>query len=299
MSLKRQLKKYMNLTRIHFFFVWPLVFCSGLVFSFQNYGQVSNFIFLKAVLIALFGFEAGFVLNDYVDRDIDVYDVDDLLTNYWRPFGSRPLPLKSISIKETKLIFIILAGTAATLILTLSFPNSLIVLGIMFYSYFIEWFYQIKKRNQHLPIAQLLGRTDFALFPVAGYLVNGRPDTLILSYLLFFYPYTQIHLGLNDIIDTPNDKARKLYTIPVLFGEKKTKYWITIFTIIHLAFVINFLKQAVNVSYIGFILGMLLLIVTNLIIWNGKKPSDWIRALPIFHLSLLFYTLSIILPYFI
>jgi hypothetical protein len=30
-----KLKTFMDLTRLHFFFVWPLVFCSGLILSFR------------------------------------------------------------------------------------------------------------------------------------------------------------------------------------------------------------------------------------------------------------------------
>ena len=293
------LRKYVDLTRLHFFFVWPLVFCSGLILSFQSYGAVSNWVILKSALIALFGFEAGFVLNDYVDYEYDRLDVDDILTRYWRPFGVRPVSAEVISLETTKLFFIMLAGAASALILTLPYPNSLYVLGIMAYSYIVERFYQIKKRNQTYPIAQLIGRTDFALFPVAGYLVNGKIDSTILLYLLFFYPYTQAHLGLNDIIDTLNDRARGLATIPILFGEQKTKLWVSTSTIVHLVFLGYFLTRTKEVYLIGIIAGAVLLLVSNILLWKGKNPLQWLKALPFFHLSLLFYTLSIILPYFL
>jgi len=293
------LKNYIDLTRLHFFFVWPLLFCSGLIFSFQSYGAVSNWVILKAALIAFFGFEAGFVLNDYVDRDVDKMDVDDHLTKYWRPFGVRPLPIQAISLDNARTLFLILAGAASLLILTLPYPNSVWVLGIMSYSYLIERFYQIKKRNQTFPLAQLIGRTDFALFPVAGYLVNGRFDWNILSYLLFFYPYTQAHLGLNDIIDTVNDQARGLSTIPVLYGEKNTKLWISASTLIHLLLLAFFLIKINGVYTWGFMLGSGFLLVSNILVWRGNNTEEWVRALPFFHISLLLYTLSIILPYFL
>ncbi len=294
-----QLKNYVDLMRLHFFFVWPLVFCSGLILSFQNYDAVSNWVILKAALIALFGFEAGFVLNDYVDRDLDKLDVDDHLTKYWRPFGIRPLPMQTISLANARVLFLLLAGAASILILSLPFPNSAYVLGIMIYSYLVERFYQIKKRNQSYPLAQLIGRTDFALFPVAGYLVNGRFDSTILLYLLFFYPYTQAHLGLNDIIDTQNDHARSLSTIPVLYGEKNTKLWISISTITHLLLLAYFLSKVNGVYTLGFLVGAGFLMISNILVWKGNTPKEWIRALPFFHLSLLFYALSIILPYFL
>ena len=294
-----QIKNYLDLTRLHFFFVWPLVFCSGLILSFQNYGSVSNWVILKAAIIALFGFEAGFVLNDYVDHEYDRLDVDDILTRYWRPFGVRPISTEAISLKDAKLLFIIFAGTASVLILTLPYPNSLYVLGIMAYSYIVERFYQVKKRDQTYPIAQLIGRTDFAMFPVAGYLVNGRIDSTILLYLLYFYPYTHAHLGLNDIIDTLNDRARGLSTIPILFGEQKTKLWISTSTLIHLILLAYFLTRINGVYLRGFLSGVVALLISNILVWRGKTPREWLMALPFFHLSLLLYTLSLILPYFL
>jgi 4-hydroxybenzoate polyprenyltransferase len=81
--MKETLKAYLDLTRLHFFFVWPTLFCSGLVLSFHVYGGFSWLLTLKAVLISFIGFEAGFVLNDIVDRELDKKDVEfDKLTRY-------------------------------------------------------------------------------------------------------------------------------------------------------------------------------------------------------------------------
>ena len=68
------LKAYADLTRVHFFFVWPLLFCSGLFLALQYYGGFSPWLVLQAVLIGFLGFEAGLVLNDIVDHDVDVQD---------------------------------------------------------------------------------------------------------------------------------------------------------------------------------------------------------------------------------
>jgi 4-hydroxybenzoate polyprenyltransferase len=256
-------------------------------------------VILKAAAIALFGFEAGFVLNDYIDREHDKLDMDDYLTKYWRPFGVRPIPIEAINLNSVKILFLLFAGTATALILTLPYPHSFYILVIMLYSYIAEYFYQMKKRNQTLPIAQILGRTDFALFPVAGYLVNGRLDSTILGYLLFFYPYTLAHLGLNDIVDSINDRARGMNTIPVLYGEKGTKLWVSCFSFIHIILLAFFLMRVENIFKIGMSIGSALLIVSNIVMWKGNNPKQWIKTLPFFHLSLLFYTLSIILPNFI
>ena len=297
MALSDSFKAYVDLTRLHFFFVWPLLFCSGLFLSFPRYGGFSWALVGKAALIALLGFEAGFVLNDYVDRDVDERDVDVKLTRYWRPFDSRPLPSGVVTPGNTLLLFFILVAATSALILTLPPPNSIYVLGIMVYSYMAEYFYQVKKRNQGAPLAQLIGRTDFALFPVAGYLINGRPDAVTLLYFLFFFPFAQAHLGANDIIDFENDEARDLKTIPLLYGTRGTKHWILLFTILHIGGAYIFLSVQGSIATIGIMVGVLLLLGANLLIQRGRTPEDWLKALPLFHLAMLFYVASMIIDY--
>ncbi|KKG39988.1 hypothetical protein DU35_02965 [Methanosarcina mazei] len=104
--MKETLKSYLDLTRAHFLPAWPLVFCSGLVLAFANYGGFSWELIIKAALIGLFGFEAGFVLNDYVDRNRDRLDVENTMTRYWRPFKERPIPSGRISSKNAFWLFI-------------------------------------------------------------------------------------------------------------------------------------------------------------------------------------------------
>jgi 4-hydroxybenzoate polyprenyltransferase len=292
-------KAYLDLTRIHFFLVWPLLFCSGLFLSFPGYGGFSWELVCKSVFIALFGFEAGFVLNDVVDAELDRLDVEQGLTRYWRPFGSRPIPSGAVSLRQALALFLVLVAAASVLIFTLPYPNSVYVWGIMVLSYALEYFYQTRKRDQSLPFAQLIGRIDFSLFPVAGYLVNGSLDVNAVFYFLFFYPFAQAHLGLNDIIDYGNDLARGLKTIPVIYGVKDTKYWISCFCALHLIVAYQFFRYIGGVMGYLFYLGLVLLLVVNLLVWRGETLGEWLRALPLFHLTLLLYLVSMVANYFI
>ncbi|UCH57479.1 MAG: UbiA family prenyltransferase [Candidatus Bathyarchaeota archaeon] len=294
------LKAYLDLTRLHFFFVWPLLFCSGLFLSFARYGGFSWFLVLRAALIALLGFEAGFVLNDYVDREVDKKDVEhDKLTKYWRPFGQRPIISGDISPSRAIILFFVLVGATSALIFTLPFPNSAYVFVIMVYSYLMERFYQVKKRDQRHPIAQLLGRTDFSLFPVAGYLCNGRPDVTALLYFLYFYPFAQAHLGANDIIDVANDEAREMNTIPVLYGLKGTKYWILFFTLLHFLGALFFMQVVGSITSYGMFISLLLLLLANIIILRRDSSVAWLRVLPLFHVAMLVSIIAMIVDYFI
>ena len=146
-------------------------------------------------LLGFFGFEAGLVLNNYIDREFDKKDVEsDKLTKYWRIFGTRPIPAGLVSPREAAAVFLIFAIIAACLILTLPAPHSIYVLVLMLYCFAIEIFYHEEKRELKFPFAQLIGRTDFALFPVAGYLCVGGPDPTALLSFVFFYPFA-LHIS--------------------------------------------------------------------------------------------------------
>jgi len=292
--MRETLAALADLTRIHFFFVWPLIFCSGLALASRSYGGLSWELVGRAALIGLFGFLAGFALNDYVDREYDRRDVDGSLTRYWRPFKTRPIPAGRISARTAFVVFLALAGAAAALAATLPAPHNLYVLGIMGYSYAVEYFYQTKKRHQTMPVAQVIGRTDFALFPIAGYLVLGSPDTIALRYFLFFYPWTLAHLGANDIADVANDRARGMATIPVLYGMKGAVVWVLGFSAAHVAMALVFGFVLGPVALVGFGAGLILVGVADGLILREKNPAAAMRALPLMHVSLLVYAAAII-----
>jgi 4-hydroxybenzoate polyprenyltransferase len=294
-KLKETIKALIDLTRAHFFLVWILLFYSGLALAFKNYGGFSWETSFKAVLIGLFGFEGGLVLNDYVDRKKDRLDVEDSLTTYWRPFKSRPLPSGRISSNFGLGVFLVLSALTGLTMFTLPYPNSLYVFITMLLSCILEYFYQIKRKNQTFPVAQLVGRMDFTLFPIAGYLCYGHPDISILPYILFFYPWTLAHLAVNDFIDTKNDRARGIKSIPVLYGIQGTLFWILGFTLVHYFTAILFLKQLGNIAFYGFLIGFFVLGFANYKLIKEKSQKAGISALFLFHVSLVIYSASIIL----
>jgi len=290
------LRAIIDLLRLHFFFAWPVLFCSGYLLAAGMYGNYTWLDLTRAALIGFFGFEAGFVLNDYVDRDYDRKDIEsDRLTRYWRVFGTRPLPAGLITRHQALMLFAILVVVTTLLIFTLPFPHSLFVFIIMVYSYAIEMFYQVKKRNQHVPIAQLAGRTDFALFPVAGYLCIGSPDIPALLYFLFFYPYALAHLGVNDLADYVNDQARGMYSVAVLYGTSGSAFWSAGFSAVHACMALLFMSVLGWIARTGLIAGLGLLLIANLVVLRDRNPAAGLRVLPLFHITMLVYAVSILL----
>jgi 4-hydroxybenzoate polyprenyltransferase len=285
------LRAYIDLTRLQFFFAWPLLFSSGYLLATMTYGGFSWLELAKVALIGLFGFEAGLVLNDYIDRDYDKRDIESgRLTRYWRHFGTRPIPAGLISPVQALALFGVLAGVTTFLILTLPFPHSLYVFLLMVYCYVIEIFYQMEKRiPQVFPFPQIIGRTDFALFPVAGYLCAGSPDVNALLYFLFFYPFALAHLGANDLIDEVNDRARGLRTIPTIYDTERTSYWIAGFTIIHVMMAFIFIIRLGLAARAGIVAGLALLVIANVVILRKRTPDAALKVLPLFHIAMVCY----------
>jgi len=284
------LRAYADLLRLRFFFAWPLLFCSGYLLATVSYGGFSWPGLVITALIGFFGFEAGLVLNDYIDRNFDTRDVEhNRLTRYWRLFGARPIPAGLISPRNALILFLCLAAITTGLIATLPYPHSVYVFLLMAYCYTIEVFYQEEKRGQTFPFAQIIGRTDFALFPVAGYLCLGIPDMTVLLYFVFFYPFALAHLGANDLIDVANDRARGMKTIPLLFSERKTAYWVSGFSAVHLVAALLFMTRLGWVARIGIASGLILLLYANIVILKEKTPDAALKVLPCFHGAMVLY----------
>jgi 4-hydroxybenzoate polyprenyltransferase len=289
------IRAYIDLTRVQFSFAWPLLFCSGYLLATTVQGNFAMFDLVRVALIGFFGFEAGLVLNDYVDRDYDKKDIElNKLTKYWRIFGSRPVAYGIIPANHALLLFLSLAAITTCLIATLPYPHSLIVILIMAYCYTIEIFYQVEKRQpQKFPFAQIIGRTDFALFPVAGYLCSGNPDLDAFLYFIFFYPFTMAHLGANDLIDVTNDRARGMSTIPMVYDIPRTAYWIVGFTIIHAMMAFLFMSRLGWIGRGGIVAGLCLLVIANMVIVKNKTPEATLRVLPLFHVAMVLYAVGI------
>jgi 4-hydroxybenzoate polyprenyltransferase len=295
-------KGLLDLLRIHFFFVWPILFSAGLFLGFYFNGGFTLLLVLQAVLIGFLGFEGGLVLNDVVDAELDRKELvqDKALTKYWRPFGQRPLPGGLISRNQAIVIFAVLAASASAVIFTLPYPHSLYVFTLLAVCYCLEVFYQIKKRNEKTPIAQVVGRVDFALFLVAGYLCVGNPDLNSLLLFLFFYPLALAHLGVNDLIDVGNDQAKGMNTPTTLYGINTTVYWVAAFSVVHIVLALVFLSSIWSLAAaLGFTVGLFFIIAGNIKILKEKTPQATIKALPMFHLAMLIYAITIIASYFL
>jgi 4-hydroxybenzoate polyprenyltransferase len=118
-----------------------------------------------------------------------------------------------------------------------------------------------------------------------------------LLYLVFFYPLALTHLGLNDLADYENDKARKLATIPVLYGASGSVRWIALWSVAHLLASAAFVTVFDSPARYGLLGGLLLLAVANYKVLRKQTPEAAAGSLPFFHAALFVYLLSIFLDF--
>jgi 4-hydroxybenzoate polyprenyltransferase len=116
-----------------------------------------------------------------------------------------------------------------------------------------------------------------------------------LGYFLFFYPFAMAHLGVNDLIDVVNDKVKGLKTVPVLYGTKRTVHWVLLFTAVHYATAVLFLRVLGAIALTGFAVGFVLLAAANYILLKKGSPEAGLKVLPLFHVTMLVYAGSIML----
>lgn len=281
------LKAYIDLTRLHFGPVWPLLFCSGAMLGYAATGTFSWTGIWHLALIGFLGGTGGIVLNDVVDRDIDRRDIEhDKLTRYWRPFGNRPLVQGTVRPAGALVVVLLCAGAALGLISRLPYPNSIYVAGGLVYCYVMEVFYQVKKRRQRFPFAQLLGRTDFALFPAAGYIAVAGPALPALAHMLFFYPLTQVHLAVNDLADIRNDEARGMESVPLLYGTAGTAWWIVGFSAVHMLLAPLLAAQLYTTARFWLALPLAILALAAGRIMRRPTPLRALRTLPLIHVTI-------------
>ena len=289
------IKALVDLTRLHFGPVWPLLFCSGAMLGFEASGTFSWRSLIHIAFIGLLGGTGGIVLNDYIDREHDKKDIEtDGLTRYWRPFGSRPVAQGHIHPSAVRAVFILFTTATLILILFLPFPQSAWVAVSLVYCYSMEWFYQIRKRRQRFPMSQLLGRTDFALFPAAGYMAAAGPAPLAFIYMAAFYPLAQAHLGVNDLADVRNDEARGMKSIPVLYGCRATAWWIVLFSAAHSILLQPLSRDFDTRTSLALLVPLCLLCAAGIAVLASPTPRRGLRMLPLVHATIALEALIII-----
>lgn len=200
-----------------------------------RFGDFSGIAFVLTILGLVFAHATNNMLNDYVDYKKGV-DHD----NYFRAqYGPHPLEHGFLS-KKKFLNYILVTGLIATVIgLILSAmvgPKVLWLLCIgMFFLLFYTWplkYFGLGELSVVLVWGPLMVGGSY--FVVSGGNINL---TVLLVSLVYSIGPTTVLLG-KHTDKLKEDKLKKVHTLPVVIGEKASRYTVIILWILQYAFII-------------------------------------------------------------
>ncbi len=160
-----------------------------------------------AIILAWY---ATVIFNDIVDQDIDT------ISN-----PRRPLIQKTISVQSYRNIGICLTALSITLAATVNAHSALLLL--IYHA--ISYLYNTPPfRLKRFPLIATFLAAVASFFIVAIGFITVTPQHSLVGFplhiaILLIVTYT-ISLPIKDIKDIAGDKKNRIYTIPVIFGEK-------------------------------------------------------------------------------
>lgn len=166
---------------------------------------------LSTVLIAA----AGYIINDYYDVKID------LINKPQRVIVGKVLKRRVAMLSHT---FLNITGVLIGALL--SWPIAL----LNFISALLLWLYSNQLKRMpfigNLVVAFLTGLSIYIVSIL--YHVNNK---VVIAYALFSFSFTLIREIVKDIEDLKGDKTFGCKTLPIVFGIRKTKFFIYILSI--------------------------------------------------------------------
>jgi len=187
----------------------------GVLYYPENFNlNIISFFALSTLLLSIFlAWEASVVFNDLGDFEVDA------ISNKWRP-----LPSKIFSVQEYREFGIVLTilSLLGGLVVGIKFAIILAIYQI------IACFYSEKPfRLKKIPfLATFLSSFALVLVFFMGFILfSGDENLLKIPWrivFLFILTFT-FSLALKDFKDIEGDRSQKVWTLPVIFGEKIAK----------------------------------------------------------------------------
>ncbi|MFK7001771.1 geranylgeranylglycerol-phosphate geranylgeranyltransferase [Flavobacterium oreochromis] len=232
-------------------------------------------VFVSALVIA-----SGYIINNFYDSEKDLIN---------RPNKSM---LDRLVSQKTKLqVYFILNFLATALAFTISLRAS------FFYAVyiFLIWFYSHKLKKYSIIgnlTASLL--TVLPFFGILLYFKNFY--AVIFAHASFLLLLILIREMIKDLENIKGDFATNYQTIPVRFGEKISKYIITILVFLTII-PIYILIEKFNVGYmeVYFYISMIVLIFFILQLWKSSQHTDYVHLHAVMKILIVAGVFSIIL----
>ncbi|PQQ29728.1 4-hydroxybenzoate octaprenyltransferase [Photorhabdus hindustanensis] len=148
---------------------------------------------------------AGCVINDFADRKFD---------GYVERTKARPLPSGSISEKESKILFVVLALISFGLVLTLN----KMAIGLSVVGLALAWFYPFVKRFSHLPQFVLGAAYGWAIPMGFAAVSESLPLECWLLFLVNIF-WSVIYDTQYAMVDRNDDLKIGVKSTAILFGR--------------------------------------------------------------------------------
>ena len=278
--LKRFVVSFARLTR-----VWNLV-----IIAFAQYFTAAFLIDAKTIFdprlfilsvstVAIAA--AGYIINDYYDIKIDLINKPE-----------RVVIGKSITRRYAILLHTVLSFAGVVFGLALSWK----IAAVNFFCATVLWWYSNNLKRQ-----PFVGNFVVALLTgVAIWLVDSLYKTghvAIITYALFAFFMTLIREIIKDMEDLKGDHTFGCQTLPIVWGMRKTKYFIygLLAAFGTTVLVLNYYFRGVPVEYILLVLYIpLVWFLVRLIVADTKKDYAWLSGFCKFILLLGIFSMAFI-----
>ena len=255
-------------------------------FGEQLPGYMLLLIILATVLIAA----GGYVINDYFDVKIDRINRPDEV-----------IVTRSISKPAAMRLSMILSGIGIACGIAVAVVLKSLTIGILFVLIpGLLWFYSSSYKRLfmigNLIIALLAGVTPIVVAMTNVAVLQLRYETILpyttlvhdiyawlVGFALFAFLLTWIREIIKDMQDQMGDRELECHSMPVVWGEKWTKVFVTGLIVITLAIIghlwwhiLPFPTAWTNLSTRYIALGIVTPLLCSVwLLWSAKIPSDY------------------------
>lgn len=232
------------------------------------------------VLASSLTIASGYIINNFYDAQKDLIN---------RPKKSM---LDRLVSQQTKLnVYFGLNFSVVLLAFMVSWRAVIFFSGYIF----LIWFYSHKLKRY--PVIGNLTAALLAVLPFFGILMYFKNFyEVIFAHATFLYLLILIRELIKDLENIPGDLANDYRTIPVMFGEKVSKYIITLLTFLTII-PVYLLVDVYDVGYmdIYFYTGMIVIIIFLLKLWGAAGQKQYLQLHNILKILIVAGVFSIVL----
>jgi 4-hydroxybenzoate polyprenyltransferase len=213
------------------------------------------------VLASVATIAGGYIINNFYDSEKDLIN---------RPIKSK---LDRLVNQNTKLSFYFVLNFIAVI-----FASYVSFRSVIFFSIYIFgiWFYSHKLKK--LPFIGNLTSAILTITPFfAVFIYYKNFESVIFVHATFLFLVISMRELTKDLENIKGDLALNYHTIPVVYGEKVSKYMLTILSFLTLIPIMLLLIEfEIGQMYVFFYLSIFLLIIFLWLLWKSKTKTHYL-----------------------